>query len=1102
MTILNARQLRDFFDDATISRGVSYVHQHKVLEARIVEQTKKYAKIAGKVEGSNKQKYRVQVDIDLIDLDVEANCSCPVGYNCKHAVAVILSANHAEQIKPAKLINLEEPISYFLNRWIDDVGQHLIADDIAEKNDVVIFILNVEQMYRDKFLMVTPSITRKLKNGSWSKPKFYYPSNEHRKAQLSKTMSYAFGLLDLYGEQQGFSKDPFIVKGQFFDLMIEALIATGHTYWKTIESGALTLAEPINIEFSWLIAADGTQSLQPRELPIDIELLPTTPLYYIDHKKHCLGEVRHNFPRSIGSLICNLPPIPVSQASDFIKKMAERVKTELPKPKLFNKIQMEEHKPTPCLYIYEQELSFSDKSKNSYFGIVKENMILAELKFAYAGLEYYSNSDNSYFTKVVGDEVLQIQRDLNLEQQHVQFFCGEFDFVSLPNTKGITREVAEDQRLFNSFILCKVGDIERWHWFREIVESQLQAKGWKITYAPGEFFQAILEPQEWYMTVEEGSGIDWFGLELGIIINDEKVDLLPYLIEALKGSRLQSHHNKTVLLPIANKGLIPIPQERMEKIISVISQLLIYNTQTKRYEVQITKQKAALLAEMERAFAASELRKFGDEKLLEIGRQLLNFKKIKKAIVPKTFVATLRPYQQQGVNWLQFLREYHLGGILADDMGLGKTIQTLAHLSIEKKENRLVKPSMIIAPTSVVFNWAAELLKFASNLSYVLWHGDKRAENTDKLFKADLVLTTYPLIVRDTKILLEQEYYLLILDEAQTIKNAQAKMTQVVQQFKAEHRICLTGTPLENHLGELWSQFNFLMPGLLGGKEKFTTQYRNPIEKYQNKEIQQQLSYLIRPFMLRRTKKEVIQELPDKTEIIQSVELSKEQRDLYETIRLSMNKKIHKAIAEKGLERSQIIILDALLKLRQVCCHPQLLSMEEARDIHESAKLDALMELILEMVQEGRKILLFSQFTSMLAIIENLLVDNKISFVKLIGSTKDRQTPIDQFQTGAVPIFLISLKAGGMGLNLTAADTVIHFDPWWNPAAENQATDRAHRIGQKQAVFVYKFICKNTVEEKILEMQAKKKSLMDAIFSDGTHKGKITKADLEALFGS
>lgn len=1098
MTILNARQLREFFDDATISRGVSYVHQHKVLEASIVEQTANYAKLTGKVEGSNKQKYRVQVAIDLIDLDVEADCSCPVGYNCKHAVAVILSASGTEQAKPAKLINLNEPVSYFLNRWIDEVGQHLIAEVPSEKNDVVIFILSVEQLYRDKFLTVTPSITRKLKNGNWSKPKFYYPSNEHRKAQLSKTMSYAFGLLDLYGEQQGFSKDPFMIKGQFFDLMAEALIATGHTYWKSVESGALTLAEPISIEFSWVVAADGTQSLQPRELPVDIELLPTTPLYYIDHKKHCLGEVRHNFPRSIGSLICNLPPIPVSQANDFIKKMTERVKTELPKPKLFSKIQMEEHKPTPCLYVYEHELTII----NTSYGLNKEPMILAELKFDYAGLEYYSNSENNYFTKVSSDQVLQIQRDLNLEQQQIRFLVGEFDFVLLPNTKGITREVSENQRLFNSFILCKSTDFERLHWFQETVEPELRAKGWKIQYAPGELFQTVLEPQEWYMDVEEGSGIDWFGLELGIIIDNEKVDLLPYIINALRSSTLQSRYNKTVMLPIANKGLIPIPQERMDKIISVISQLLIYNSETKRYEVQITKQKAGLLAEMEKAFAASELRKFGDQKLLEIGRQLLNFKKIKKAIVPKTFAASLRPYQQQGVNWLQFLREYYLGGILADDMGLGKTIQTLAHLSIEKKENRLVKPSMIIAPTSVVFNWAAELLKFASNLTYVLWHGDKRTENTDKLFKADLVLTTYPLIVRDTKILLDQEYYMLILDEAQTIKNAQAKMTQVVQQFKAEHRICLTGTPLENHLGELWSQFNFLMPGLLGGKEKFTTQYRNPIEKYQNKEIQQQLSYLIRPFMLRRTKKEVIEELPDKTEIIQSVELSKDQRDLYETIRLSMNKKIHQAIAAKGLERSQIIILDALLKLRQVCCHPQLLNMDEARNIHESAKLDALMEQLLEMVEEGRKILLFSQFTSMLALIENELVTNKIAFVKLTGSTKDRQTPIEQFQTGDVPIFLISLKAGGMGLNLTAADTVIHFDPWWNPAAENQATDRAHRIGQKQAVFVYKFICKNTVEEKILEMQAKKKALMDAIFSGGTHKGKITKADLEALFGS
>lgn len=1101
------RQLRNFFDDATISRGISYAHQNKVLEIKSIVKNQKREKLIGKVEGSNKEKYTVTIDIDFNDFDIEADCSCPVGYNCKHAVAVLLTEAGAEKstAKQIKALNLDEQASYFLNRWLEEVGQQITETDsshTSEVSDIIVFILNNEQHYRDKIVTVMPATIRKLKNGSMSKPKFYYPSTEYRKAQLTKEKSYAFGLLDLYGEQLGFSKDPFQVRGQYFDMVIEALIATGQTYWRDVNSEPLKLSNAININFFWELAPDGTQFIKASELPSNIELLPTTPMYYINHEKNCLGEVQHNFPREIGALIYNLPPIPPTQAKDFRKKMSEKVKAKIPAPKLFTKVNVEEHKPVPCLFINKRELFFFSEAKESKFGLKKENMILAELKFEYAGLKFYSNTNEKSFTKVSGDTILQIPRNLNLEREQIDFFTGEFDFIGLPNVKGITREISEDQRLVNSFIICHAEDFEKIHWFRESIEPQLKAKGWKISYENDDLFQTILEPQEWYMELPESGGIDWFGLELGIIVDNEKIDLLPHLINALKQSTLHSTSKKTVLISIPNKGLIPIPQERLDKIISVISQLLIYNSHTKQYEVQITKQKAALLAEIEKAFAASELRMFGDEKLLEIGRQLANFKKIKNVTVPKTLVATLRPYQQQGVNWLQFLRQYQLGGILADDMGLGKTIQTLAHLCIEKQQKRMVKPCMIIAPTSVVFNWAAELEKFTRKLSYILWHGDKRDEKSHQIFQVDVILTTYPLIVRDTNFLLQQDYYLLILDEAQTIKNTQAKMTQVVQQFKAEHRLCLTGTPLENHLGELWSQFNFLMPGFLGSKEKFTTHYRNPIEKSQNAEVQKQLSYLIRPFMLRRTKKEVIEELPDKTDIIRTVELNKDQRDLYETIRLSMNKKIQKAIQEKGLERSQIIILDALLKLRQVCCHPQLLNMEEARNIKDSAKLDALMELLLEMVEEGRKILLFSQFTSMLSLIEAELTEHKIHFVKLIGSTKDRLTPIEQFQKGTVPVFLISLKAGGMGLNLTAADTVIHFDPWWNPASENQATDRAHRIGQKQAVFVYKFICKNTVEEKILEMQSKKKALMDAIFSDGTHKGTITKADLDALFGT
>jgi len=341
---------------------------------------------------------------------------------------------------------------------------------------------------------------------------------------------------------------------------------------------------------------------------------------------------------------------------------------------------------------------------------------------------------------------------------------------------------------------------------------------------------------------------------------------------------------------------------------------------------------------------------------------------------------------------------------------------------------------------------------------------------------------------------------MVILDEAQYIKNPKSKATQAVAKLNTKHRLCLTGTPLENHLGELWSIYNYLMPGLLGHDAQFKRLFRTTIEKFGNTRRAEQLAKRVSPFLLRRTKEVVASDLPPKTEIIRTVPLEGEQSELYEKIRVLMNAKVTKAINEQGANRSHIIVLDALLKLRQVCCDPRLVKLPEAKDVNLSAKLDLLMELIPELLEEGRKILLFSQFTSMLSLIEDEIKQRDIKYVKLTGRTKDRETPINEFQEGNIPLFLISLKAGGTGLNLTAADTVIHYDPWWNPAVEQQATDRAHRIGQDKPVFVYKLYTEGTVEDRIQDMQARKKALADNLF-EGAGKGSLPNSqEMEALF--
>ncbi len=365
--------------------------------------------------------------------------------------------------------------------------------------------------------------------------------------------------------------------------------------------------------------------------------------------------------------------------------------------------------------------------------------------------------------------------------------------------------------------------------------------------------------------------------------------------------------------------------------------------------------------------------------------------------------------------------------------------------------------------------------------------------------ESDLVVTTYALLVRDA-VLREHAWSVVIFDEAQALKNPRTKASQAAAAIRAPHRLCLSGTPVENHLGDLWSLLSLALPGALGDRTQFGRIFRTPIEKRANTDRAAALAERIRPFVLRRTKDAVAQELPAKTEIVQRAELTGAQRDLYETIRIAMQARVRAEIARSGIARSQIVILDALLKLRQVCCDPRLLP-EALRAKAESAKLAMLLELLPQLVEEGRRVLVFSQFTSMLDLLVPELDARDIPYVTLTGATTDRGTLVNRFQEGHVPVFLISLKAGGTGLNLTAADTVIHYDPWWNPAVERQATDRAHRIGQTKPVFVYKLLCAGTIEEKILDLQARKADLAAAIFSgDGASGARIAAEDVERFF--
>jgi len=462
----------------------------------------------------------------------------------------------------------------------------------------------------------------------------------------------------------------------------------------------------------------------------------------------------------------------------------------------------------------------------------------------------------------------------------------------------------------------------------------------------------------------------------------------------------------------------------------------------------------------------------------------------------------LRPYQLHGLAWLQYLRAQNLAGILADDMGLGKTAQALAHIWAEKQAGRLDRPALVIVPTSLLFNWQQEAARIAPGLLVKTWHGADRTRIDPA--GADVVLSTYNLVWRDLRTLSAQPWHLLILDEAQAIKNSHARAARALRRLDARHHLALTGTPLENHLGELWSLFDLLMPGFLGDSRTFARHWRKPIEVNRDGPRARLLAARVRPFILRRMKTEVATELPPLTELVKRVPLIGQQKQLYESVRVAADHMVRRILMRDGFSPTSLIsVLDAMLKLRQVCCDPLLVKSLHVPPGVERAKLEWLREHLPDFVAQGRRLLVFSQFTEMLDLIAADLDRLGLPHLCLTGQTPaaQRGEVVRRFQAREEPILLASLKAGGVGLNLTAADTVIHVDPWWNPAVQAQASARAHRIGQDQPVFVYQLVAQGSIEERMLELQVRKKALADGLLGsdDGAALSKFSEVELNLL---
>jgi SNF2 family DNA or RNA helicase len=601
------------------------------------------------------------------------------------------------------------------------------------------------------------------------------------------------------------------------------------------------------------------------------------------------------------------------------------------------------------------------------------------------------------------------------------------------------------------------------------VVRELLHAGWHVE-AEGKAFRPAGATR-----VDVSSGIDWFELR-GEVDYGGATASLPQLLAALRRGETM------VRLGDGTFGLLP------EEWLARFAPLAGLGSAEDDH-LRFRRNQAGLLDAL--LIAQPEVRV--DEVFARVREKLRSFQGITPVAQPPGFVGQLRDYQCEGLGWMQFLREFGFGGCLADDMGVGKTAQVLA--TVEARRTEGCGPSLVVAPKSLMFNWRAESAKFTPDLRVLEHTGFDR--DAGLIRDHDLILTTYGTLIRDAAQLAEIEFDYVVLDEAQAVKNANTATAKAVRLLRGAHRLALSGTPVENHLGELWSLFEFLNPGMLG--EAKVLKMAGGLARNPSEESRRLLSQALRPFILRRTKQQVARELPEKTEQTIFCELDAAQRKQYDELRSHYRETLLRRIQMGGLGKAKMHVLEALLRLRQAACHPGLLDRKRAEE--PSAKLDVLLDQLDELREEGHKALVFSQFTSMLSIVRGRLDEAGVRYEYLDGSTRDRQARVDSFQNDpAIPLFLISLKAGGLGLNLTAAEYVFLLDPWWNPAVEAQAVDRTHRIGQTRPVFAYRLIARDTVEEKVLELQKTKRDLADAILGeDNSLIRDLKKEDLELL---
>ena len=1112
-------QLAFYFDQGAWSRGTTLYLQDKVLSSQLSPDGEGW-RLQGQVQGNDAQPYSVNAELRVSAggnlAEWRSGCTCPVGRYCQHGAALGILASmqgltlqnewgpdgptpellerRSQMEKERALSHAEYQVRDWLNRLENANGPAAFALPGSTHDQFVYSLSVVQTAYKPLFHLAVKRAAQK-RNGEWRKAKKLStePSPHdpiwHTSSPLDRDI---FDLLKACPAGSSFSSYGFQSEVKLQGMPGQLLLQLSSQTGRLVSDEGVPLRwqdAPEPLVGTWHEVKgqdhlpDGWQLRMQTQRPGMVFGLNAPP-FFMDTERGLCGPLdTQGLSGNELQVLANSPVLPESVAFKFQNQLLERL-GPVPLPPVIQKMpEIRGVKPRAVLDI--APVHPADRAVQGLF--------LAELTFDYAGQRGFWPGAQARVLVGKGREARLLVRDLP----------GERQVWEALNTLGLTA-------LDANMLALPSEQSPRWLDWLESDFAPLRQAGLDVHFIAG-MTPWLREADDVHIDMSGDLAAPqtsaWFDLSLGMDIDGQRVNILPWVPTLLKAlAQISSAEGETAPLPpylylpdLQGEGFVKLPTAKIAPWLTTLMELVSERGRDWAGDrLRLSRLEALRTA----ASLGEGVSWAGAQSLMALVTQMRGLDTLPEVRVPASLRATLRPYQQQGLNWLQFLRTHQLAGILADDMGLGKTLQTLAHILTEKEAGRLTQPALIVAPVTLLGNWQREAARFCPTLRTHIHHGLTRHDAVQDLTAFDIVLTPYSLLHRDRDLWMATEWHLLVLDEAQNIKNANTHAAQTVGDIPARHRLCLSGTPMENHLGELWSLFHFLMPGFLGSQKRFGELFRHPIERQGNPEKMDQLRKRITPFMLRRTKDVVASELPPKVETLMPVPLQGQQADLYETIRLGMEKTVREALNVQGLAKSQITILDALLKLRQVCCDPRLLKRGNASPVPPSAKLEQLLEMLPEMVAEGRKILLFSQFTQMLSLIEQELPRLGIAWVKLTGQSKNRDAIIDQFTSAQVPLFLISLKAGGVGLNLPQADTVIHYDPWWNPAVENQATDRAHRIGQTQSVWVLKLVAQGTIEERMLALQERKSQLAKDMYAGAVQRKEplFGESDLNELF--